>query len=95
LPGELILSAPRKTKAIWIYTMPYFVFRINEDKKLEHLGTHDKFAAAKQQCRDERQNLQPDGPISVRMVHAKNPKQAEALLTTPRKPSTPVEEWEG
>ena len=39
--------------------------------------------------------LTPEDTYSVRLVFAKNKKEAENLLRTPRKPSTPVEEWEG
>lgn len=75
--------------------MPYFVFKLTENnRKAEHIETLEEFAKAKQLVREERGKLQAGEAAEVRMVFAKSQKEAAELLTTPRKPSTPVEEWE-
>lgn len=75
--------------------MPYFVYAINEDRSAEYLSEFESFAEAKKMARERREQLSPGSKATVRMVHAKNQKEARDLLLTPRKPSTPVEEWEG
>lgn len=75
--------------------MPYFVFAINQDRSADFLSEFASFAEAKQMVREKRQQLSDDASQTVRMVHAKNQKEARNLLLTPRKPSTPIEEWEG
>jgi len=75
--------------------MPYFLYKVDENRSLEHIETFENFVDAKKLCRDQRASLKPGVPVSVRIVFAKNQKEAESLLKTPRKPSTPLEEWEG
>jgi hypothetical protein len=75
--------------------MPYFVYKVNQDRSVEYLENFDDFKSAKTLCRDKREALTPEDTYTVRLVFAKNKKEAENLLRTPRKPSTPVEEWEG
>ena len=75
--------------------MPYFVYKIAQDRSVEYVDTFDDFGSAKTFCREQREAQGPEDTFTVRMVHAKNKKEAENLLRTPRKPSTPVEEWEG
>lgn len=75
--------------------MPYFVFAINEDRSAEFLADFESFAKAKQLVREKREQLSTGSSVTVRMVHAKDQKEARNLLLTPRKPSTPIEEWEG
>lgn len=75
--------------------MPYFVYKIEQDRSVEYLDSFDKFAPAKTFCREKREALKPEDTGTVRLVFAKDKKEAETLLRTPRKPSTPVEEWEG
>jgi len=75
--------------------MPYFVFRVSIDKKiLTELDVFDKFIPAKDYCRDLRKK-QPAGESDIiRMVHAKDKKEAKMLLGEKHKPSSPLEEWE-
>lgn len=76
--------------------MPYFVFKLSADnKQAEHLETFEEFGKAKQLCRELREQSKPGESSDVRMVFAKTKKEAKSLITTPRKPSTPLEEWEG
>ena len=75
--------------------MPYFVFRVSIDKKkLTELEVFEKFIPAKGYCRDIRKK-QPAGESDIiRMVHAKDKKEAKMLLGDKHKPSSPLEEWE-
>jgi hypothetical protein len=75
--------------------MPYFVFTVKEDRTAELLAEFEVFAEAKSLCRERRQAIEPGVPVTVRMVFAKNKKEARGLLLSDRKPSTPIEEWEG
>jgi len=75
--------------------MPYFVYKLKDDRSLEYLDSFEDYGKAKDLCREERKSQKRGDPVTVRMVFAKNQKEAETLLKTPRKPSTPIEEWEG
>jgi len=75
--------------------MPYFIFAINEDRSADFISEFESFADAKNMAREKREQLPAGSKLVVRMVHAKTQKEARNLLLTPRKPSTPVEEWEG
>ncbi len=75
--------------------MPYFVFRVSIDKKiLTELDVFDKFIPAKDYCRDIRKKQPAGEPGTIRMVHAKDKKEAKMLLGEKHKPSSPLEEWE-
>lgn len=75
--------------------MPYFVYKVDDKRSLEYIETFESFSDAKKLCRDQRAALKPNEPVTVRIVFAKHQKEAESLLKTPHKPSTPLEEWEG
>lgn len=75
--------------------MPYFVFRVSIDKKtLTELDVFEKFPDAKKLCRETRKNQPSDDTDTIRMVHAKDKKEATMLLSEKHKPSSPLEEWE-
>jgi len=74
--------------------MPYFVCRIAKDKTLDLVEVKDKFAEAKALCRDLRKTQEPGDTDSIRMIFAKDQKEARRLLTSRREPSSPLEEWE-
>jgi len=74
--------------------MPYFVYRIAKDKALDLVEVKDKFAEAKVLCRDLRKTQEPGDADTVRMIFAKDQKEAQRLLTTKHEPSSPLEEWE-
>jgi len=74
--------------------MPYFVYQIDAEKVLTYVDEFDDFKSAKDLCRSKREEgLVPENG-NIRMIFAKNKKQAKSLLKEKRKPSTPVEEWE-
>ncbi len=74
--------------------MPYFVYLIDADKMLTYVDDFDDYKSAKNLCRKKREEgaIPEDG--SIRLIFAKNQKQAKSLLKEKRKPSTPIEEWE-
>ncbi len=75
--------------------MPYFVYKVSLDRKqLTAMDVHDKFKPAKAQCKKLRESLQADDTEMVRMVFAKDKREAEVLLGEKHKPSSPLEEWE-
>jgi hypothetical protein len=74
--------------------MPYFVFRISEDRQLTLLKVFEKFKEAKDLCRQLRQAQAADDKDLVRMTFAKDEQEARRLLSDRRAPSSPLEEWE-
>ena len=64
--------------------MPYYIFRINGPKHLDHLDTKDKYRAAKSAVEDLRASMAPEDPAGIRMVYAKSTAEAEKLLSVPR-----------
>lgn len=64
--------------------MPYFIYRIGEKRKLEHIGTHKVYREARQIVRDMRKEAGPESVDGIRMIFAKNEIEAEKLLSTPR-----------
>ncbi len=77
--------------------MPYFVYKISQDpelgKKLDHVDTFDVFKEAMKLCRTMRAEKPAAENYEVRMIFAKDTREARRLLTTTRKASQ-VEEWE-
>jgi hypothetical protein len=62
--------------------MPYFVYKVQKPRSLEHLQTFEKYPEAKTYVREQRQAA---GEVdSIRMIFAKNTIEAEKLLLTPR-----------
>lgn len=75
--------------------MPYYVYKVSLDRKqLTAIDVHDKFKPAKAQCTELRKSQQADDAEMVRMVFAKDKREAEVLLGEKHKPSSPLEEWE-
>jgi hypothetical protein len=66
--------------------MPYFVYKVFPEKKLEYMAVYDKFREAKAFARERRAALTPEDPYFVKVIFANNEAQAEALLTTEREP---------
>jgi len=64
--------------------MPYFVYRIHEPMRLEHLATHTVYKEARQAVRELRAAEGPASVNNIRMIFAKSEAEAEKLLSTPR-----------
>ena len=74
--------------------MPYYVYRVSADRKdLVEIDVFDTFVPAKDMCRQLRQAEAPESTDAIRMVFAKNPKEARGLLSAKHQPSSPLEEW--
>ncbi len=64
--------------------MPFFVYRITSENKLEHVETFEKYRDAKVKLNTLRK-AEPEGSDSIcRMIHAANRANAERLLLAPR-----------
>jgi len=76
--------------------MPYFIFRIPnaENEQASFLKAVDDYREAKQDVTDLRINSAEDDDAQYRMVFAKDRQEARRLLTTKRKITSPLEEWE-
>ncbi len=74
--------------------MPYFVYQIDADRTLTYVDEFDNFKSAKELCRSQREEGAIPENGNIRLIFAKNKKEAKSLLKEKRKPSTPVEEWE-
>ena len=64
--------------------MPYFIYRISDPKRLEHLDTRTKYQEARQLVRALRSEMEPGDDTNVRMIFAKTSQEAEKLLSIPR-----------
>ncbi len=73
--------------------MPYFVFKVLPEEKLELVDTHAVFKEAKAQCRSMRADLPADANFDVRMIFAKDVEEGRRLLRVHRPPAV-TEEWE-
>jgi len=69
--------------------MPYFVYRISPEMKLQCLESFDNYRAARDQIRTRRTEQQEGDNTTIRLIHAGSETEAERLLLTPR--DAPVE----
>ncbi|MCB1868187.1 MAG: hypothetical protein KDI43_06535 [Gammaproteobacteria bacterium] len=69
--------------------MPYFVYRIEEDKQLQCLDRIEKYKDARNQVRELRSMQTSDDRSLIRLIHAGSEIEAERLLLTSRE--VPVE----
>jgi hypothetical protein len=75
--------------------MPYFVYRKTPDNQVEILAVHDKYKEAKQAVTELRVKREAAGDDDIlRMVFAKDKREAKRLISVKRELSSPVEEWE-
>jgi len=72
--------------------MPYFVYKIAPDKKLELLDEYPGYREARDNVRDRRKELDENTEHTVRLIHAKHTEEAERLLTDKREPRPMGEE---
>lgn len=64
--------------------MPYYVYRIQADRRLEYLSTCTLYQEAKALVRALRTEQGIEDPGSVRLVFANSTGEAERLLSLPR-----------
>ena len=60
--------------------MPYFVYEISPERKLNYIEVFDDYRSAKNLCRDRRKGGEIEKGHELRMVFANNQKEAEGLL---------------
>ena len=72
--------------------MPYFVYTVFPNKKLELLNQFPTYKEARDDVRERRKALADDVDHTVRLVHAKHETEAERLLTAEREPRPMGEE---
>ena len=64
--------------------MPYFVYKISPPRQLEHLDTVDQYQRARELVRERRQTEPRETGVEYRLIFARQPGEAERLLSTPR-----------
>ncbi len=69
--------------------MPYFIYRIGQDKQLTCIDRRDKYREARDEVRRLRGLQESDDTDLIRLIHAGTEAEAERLLLTPRE--APVE----
>jgi len=74
--------------------MPYFVFRVLPEKKLQLVNSFTKYPEAKELCRQLRMAESPNDPTMFRISFAEDEIKAKRLISEKHKPSSPLEEWE-
>ncbi len=64
--------------------MPYFVYRIDPENKLEYIENYEKYREAKLKVNELRKQESEDSAVVCRMIHAANRSNAERLILAPR-----------
>ncbi len=64
--------------------MPYFVYRIKPENKLEYIESYEKYRDAKVKINELRKSENIESEVVCRMIHAANRPNAEKLLLVPR-----------
>lgn len=64
--------------------MPYFIYKVFADKKLEKITSFPKFVDAKQQARTLRATLTAADHYNIKIIFAQNETAAEMLLKEER-----------
>ena len=72
--------------------MPYFVYNIHPDKRLELLIQYPTYKEARDNVRERRKEMNEDTDHTVRLVHARHEQEAERLLAAKREPRPSGEE---
>ena len=66
--------------------MPYFLYKIFPGKKFELVGHFDVYREARDSARKRRKELTPEDNYSIKLVFAKDPEEAERLMSEEREP---------
>jgi len=64
--------------------MPYMIYKIFAERRLEYVDAKDSYREAKEQVRAMRKAQTAEDGYLVRMIYAKNQEEAERLLTEVR-----------
>jgi hypothetical protein len=63
------------------FRMPFFIFKIDTDNRLEYIGEEEKYRPARERVRTLRAGLEPGDGSTYRMVFANSVGQGETLLS--------------
>ncbi len=64
--------------------MPFFVYRVQPENKLQHIDTFEKYREAKVKVNEMRKSEPEDSEEIIRMIHASSKSNAEKLILAPR-----------
>ncbi len=64
--------------------MPYYIYRISAERKLELVESYEAYRDAKQAATRMRAGRNPNDAYTVKMIFAQDPAEAKQLLTTRR-----------
>ncbi len=66
--------------------MPYFLYKVFAGKTFELMDQFDSYREARDQARDRRKRLTPEDSYSIKVMFAKDPDEAERLMSEEREP---------
>ncbi|MCU7906263.1 MAG: decarboxylase [Candidatus Thiodiazotropha sp. (ex Epidulcina cf. delphinae)] len=61
--------------------MPFFIFKISADNKIEYLDEEEKYRLAREKVRNLRATHATDNGVNYRMIFANSVGQGETLLS--------------
>ncbi len=66
--------------------MPYFLYKVFTGKKFELMERFDAYRDARDRAREHRKHLTPEESYNVKVMFAKDPDEAERLMSEEREP---------
>jgi hypothetical protein len=66
--------------------MPYFVYRVHPGKQFDLVEQHAAYRDARDRARALRQALGANDDYAIKVMFAKNPEEAERLMSEEREP---------
>ena len=88
--GRSLLPVPSLNGGI--SRMPYFVYKVSENRRLEQVDAFERYRDAKQLARSMREQLPEDADYLVRVIFSGNGEEAARLLMEKREPRPMGEE---
>ncbi len=64
--------------------MPYYVYKLFPNRTCEHVNDFESYKEARELARETRANVTVQDNCNVKVVFAKDSKEAETLILTPR-----------
>ncbi len=66
--------------------MPYFLYKVFTGRKFELVERFDSYRDARDKARERRKHLTPEDSFSIKVMFAKDPDEAERLMSEEREP---------
>ncbi len=66
--------------------MPYFLYKVFVGKRFELVERFDAYREARDQARERRKHLTAEDNYSIKVMFAKDPDEAERLMSEEREP---------